>query len=168
MEEQQVNPAAPPAAADAAGKIAELEDKYRRALADLANTHKRFQKERDHIGKTAVAVFVRKLLPAIDSMAHSIHAAEAAAAPLAILDGFRLIEAQMLQVLRDSGIHPIESAGKPFDPAVHHAVMTEFTDTVPPGTVTEEMARGFVMGDFVIRPAQVKVAAAPPKPEKPS
>ena len=144
-------------------KLAELDNRYRRAVADLANAQKRFQKERERTSLMAVAAFVRKLLPMLDNMSHSLKSAEESHDAAALIEGFRLIEAQMLQTFSESGIRPIESVGKPFDPEVHHAVMPEVTDDVPPGTVTEELGRGFIVGDFVIRPARVKVAAPPPE-----
>ncbi|MFW6108153.1 MAG: nucleotide exchange factor GrpE [bacterium] len=146
-------------------KVARLDDKYRRAVADLSNLHKRFQRERDRTGARAVADFVGKLLPALDNLSHSLNAADESHDPAAIIDGFRLVESQMMRIFADSGVEAIESVGRPFDPEVHHAVTTEVTDEVPPGTVTEELGRGFRIGDLVIRPAQVKVAAAPAEPE---
>jgi len=143
-------------------KLADLDDRLRRSVAEMANTQKRFERDRQRAGKMAVAGFVEKLLPMIDNMAHSLKHAHESHDAADIIEGFGLIEAQMLQILSDSGIKPIESVGKPFDPEVHHAVTTEITGDVPPGTVTEELGRGFIIGDFVIRPAQVKVAAAPP------
>lgn len=159
--------AAAPAAAEAesARKSAELEDRYKRALAELANTHKRYQRDRENVGRLAVAAFVKELLTVVDNLSRSLKAAPTAPDVAAVVEGVRLVEAQMLQVLAGHGIRPIESEGKPFDPAVHHAVMMDVTDRVPPGTVTEEVGRGFVMNDLVIRPAQVKVAAAPPRKE---
>jgi len=142
-------------------RIAELEDKYRRAVADLANAHRRFRTEREQTGRMAVSSFVRKLLPVIDNMSHSLKAAATSHDAAALIDGFKLLETQLLQIFGESGIEPIEAAGRPFDPEVHHAVMPEPTDKVPPGTVTEEIGRGFIMDGFVIRPAQVKVAARP-------
>ncbi|MFO7899057.1 MAG: nucleotide exchange factor GrpE [Planctomycetota bacterium] len=163
-------PGAPPAPpeekiAELERKVAELDDKYRRAVADLSNLHKRSQRERDRAGALAVADFVGKLLPALDNMSHSLGAADESHDPAAIIEGFKLVESQMLRIFADSGVEAIESVGRPFDPEVHHAVTTEVTDEVPPGTVTEELGRGFRIGDFVIRPAQVKVAAAPAEPE---
>ena len=141
-------------------ELAELERKYQLAVADLANAHKRFQQERQRLGELAVVAFVGKLLPMADNMAHSLRSAQESHDTAALIEGFKLVEAQMLQILRDRGVTPIESVGKPFDPGVHHAVTMEVTDKYPPGTVVEELSRGFVLGDFVIRPAQVKVAAA--------
>lgn len=144
-------------------KLAELDDRFRRSVAEMANTQRRFERDRQRAGKMAVAAFVSKLLPMIDNMAHSLKHAHESHDAADVIEGFGLIETQMLGILSDSGIEPIESVGKPFDPEVHHAVTTEITGEVAPGTVTEELGRGFIIDDFVIRPAQVKVAAAPPE-----
>jgi len=166
-EQADQQPSPPPHAEEKSPeqKLEELETKYRRAMADLANAHKRFQKERERTAALAVAGFVRKLLPMIDNLSHSLKSARDTHDPAALIHGFRLVEAQLLQILSDNDIRPIETVGKPFDPEIHHAVTTDATDQVPPGTVTEELGRGFMMGDFVVRPAQVKVAAAPRKAE---
>ena len=144
-------------------QLAELEDRYRRAIAEMANAQKRFERDRQRTSKVAVARFVEKLLPMIDNMAHSLKHAHESHDAADIIKGFGLIEAQLLQILNDSGIKFIESVGKPFDSDVHHAVTTDVTGDVPPGTITEELGRGCTIDDFVIRPAQVKVAAAPPE-----
>lgn len=146
-----------------AQELADLEDRYRRSVAEMANAQKRFERDRQRMRKLAVAGFVEKLLPMIDNMAHSLKHARESHDAADIIEGFGLIETQMLRILSDNGIEPIESVGKPFDPDVHHAVVTDVTDEVSPGTITEEFGRGFIMDDFVVRPAQVKVAAAPPE-----
>ena len=145
---------------DPARKVAELEDKYQRAMADLANLHRRFQRERERIDKQAVARFVEKLLPMVDNMSHALKAAHESHDPAALIGGFQQIENQMLQIFQNSNIAPIETVGKPFDPEVHHAVVTEVAGDVPPGTVTAELGRGFSLDGLVIRAAHVKVAAA--------
>ena len=162
QEPQQEQPqSAKPETVEPGQKIAELEDKYLRAVADLANAHKRFQRERERTNRTAVAAFVKKLLPVIDNLSHSLKAADESHDTAALIGGFKLVEDQILQVLGESGVKPIEAEGKVFDPELHHAVAPEITDEVAPGTVTEELGRGFRIGNFVIRPAQVKVAIAP-------
>jgi molecular chaperone GrpE len=65
-----------------------------------------------------------------------------------------------LDALREAGAAPIESVGRPFDPNVHEAVATAPADGVPPGTVAREVRRGWRLGDELLRPAQVVVAAA--------
>jgi len=147
-------------------KIAELEHRYQRAVADLQNAQKRFIRERERTSRMAVASFVAKLLPMVDNMAHSLKSASDAHDAAQLIEGFGLIEAQLFQIFKESGIQPIESVGKPFDPEFHHAVTTEVTDEFPPGTVTAELGRGFMIGDFVVRPAQVRVAAAPPEQDE--
>jgi molecular chaperone GrpE len=144
-------------------KLADLEDRYRRSVAEMANAQKRFDRDRRRTSKLAVARFVEALLPMIDNMVHSLRHAHESHDAADIIKGFGLFETQMLQTLSDNDIKPIESVGRMFDPEIHHAVTTDVTGDVPPGTVTEELGRGFMIDDFVIRPAQVKVAAAPPK-----
>ena len=73
-------------------KLAELEDKYRRAVADLANAHKRFQKERHGTSKLVIAAFVKKLLPLVDNMSHSLKSAENSHDATALIEGFDIIE----------------------------------------------------------------------------
>lgn len=142
-------------------KLTELEDKYRRALADLANLHKRFQREREQLHSLAVTGFAAKFLPLVDNLAHSLKTANETHDAAAILEGLRILQSQLLQIFKENGIQPIESVGKPFNPEFHHAIAAEATDKVPPGTVLEESGPGFRMGDHVIRPAQVKVSVAP-------
>jgi molecular chaperone GrpE len=144
-------------------KLADLEDRYRRSVAEMANAQKRFDRDRRRTSKLAVARFVEALLPMIDNMVHSLRHAHESHDAADIIKGFGLIETQMLQILSDNDIKPIESVGRMFDPEIHHAVTSDVTGDVPPGTVTEELGRGFMIDDFVIRPAQVKVAAAPPR-----
>lgn len=137
----------------------DAENRYRRAAADLANLHKRFAKEREQVGGAAIAAFVKKLLPVIDSFELSLKAAESAKDIQSVKKGFELIASQLQAVLAESGIKRIETKGKKFDPEFHHAIMMEPTDKVLPGTITEETAPGFIMGEVVLRPAHVKVAA---------
>ncbi len=144
-------------------KLADLDDRYHRAVAELANARRRFEREHERAGRLAVARFIERLLPMIDNMDRSLKAAHESHDAADIIEGFGLVESQMLQILSDSGVRAIEAVGKPFDPDVHHAVTTDITEAVEPGTVTEELGRGFTVGELVIRPAQVRVAAAPSK-----
>jgi len=75
------------------------------------------------------------------------------------LHGVELINRQLNDVLESLGIQPIASVGERFDPHIHEAVVTEPSDKYEPDTVTEELARGYRIGDRLLRPAMVKVAA---------
>ncbi len=146
-------------------QVADLEDKYHRSVADLDNLRKRFQREQSKTSTVAVADFVEKLLPALDNLAHSLNAADENHDTTSLIGGFKLIESQIMQIFGECGVEPIEAEGRPFDPEFHHAIVTQKTDEVPPGTVTEELGRGYKMGDLVIRPAQVIVATQPEEEE---
>lgn len=148
-------------------KLAEAENRYRRALADLANLHKRHARDKEMLSQIAVSNFLKKLMPMIDNFAHSLKEAEAAEDAKAVLDAFKMVESQFYKILREGGIERVKSIGERFDPEFHHAVQMVPTDKVEPGMVIEETAPGFSMGEFVIRPAQVVVSApAAPQPEK--
>ena len=71
-----------------------------------------------------------------------------------------LIHRQMLDLLRRRGVTPIEAVGADFDPRVHQAVSQEQSDTHREGEVMEELRRGYMLGDRLLRPAMVKVAAS--------
>ena len=150
-----------------ADKLENVENRYRRALADLANLHKRHARDRETLSQIVVSNFVKKLIPMVDNFAHSLKAAETATDVKAVVEAFKIVENQFYQILRESGIERIKSVGEKFDPEFYHAVQMVPTDEVEPGIVVEETAPGFHMREFVIRPAQVVVSApTEPKPEK--
>jgi molecular chaperone GrpE len=75
------------------------------------------------------------------------------------LHGVQLISKQLSEVLESFGVQPIAAVGERFDPHIHEAVVTEPSDEHEPDTVVEELARGYRIGDRLLRPAMVKVAA---------
>jgi molecular chaperone GrpE len=75
------------------------------------------------------------------------------------LHGVQLISKQLAEVLESFGVQPIAAVGERFDPHIHEAVVTEPSDEHEPDTVVEELARGYRIGDRLLRPAMVKVAA---------
>jgi molecular chaperone GrpE len=80
--------------------------------------------------------------------------------------GVKMIHTKLLKLLESEGVAPIEAVGKPFDPYCHEAVLETETDTCPPGTVAEEIRKGYNYKDKVLRAAMVKVAKAPSKKEE--
>ena len=76
----------------------------------------------------------------------------------ALYEGVEMVYRQLLQVLSEAGLSPIEAVGKPFDPHLHNAVMQTETDEYEPGTVVEELQRGYRFKDRVLRPTMVKVS----------
>jgi len=106
----------------------------------------------------------RKLLPVVDNLARALDAEKTVQSKESkefrhFLHGVELIARQLNEVLESLGIQPIASVGERFDPHIHEAVVTEPSDKYEPDTVTEELARGYRIGDRLLRPAMVKVAA---------
>jgi molecular chaperone GrpE len=158
----------------AEAKAAEYLDLAKRTQAEFINYQARVRREREDLAKYALEKFLRDILPVLDGMSHLLQAPADSGAP-AVLDGVRIVEREMLRLLAKSGVRPMETVGKRFDPLFHEAVATV---DPPPGTqdatVVEELRRGFMIHDRVLRPAQVKVArpategkAAPPPPPDP-
>ena len=81
-------------------------------------------------------------------------------------EGVGMIHMKLLKLLESEGVAPIEAVGKPFDPYRHEAILETETDTCPPGTVAEEIRKGYKYKDKVLRAAMVKVAKAPSKQEE--
>jgi molecular chaperone GrpE len=136
-------------------------DRLLRSQAECANIARRLNQQHAESWKYASADLARSLLPVLDSLEKTVNALgkEDAAGPLA--EGVRLIAEQLAKALRDHGVQPIEAVGRPFDPARHEALMQDRQSDRPPGTVTAEMQRGYVIHDRVLRPARVAVAAGP-------
>jgi len=127
-------------------RVAELEENWKRAVADFRNLERRTNQERKVVAQLANALLIAKLLPVLDSLE------EAAAA---IKDsGVRLILKQLREVLESEGVEEIEAADRPFDPRYHEAVATVEGEK---GRVVEVVAKGYRIGDRIIRPAKVKV-----------
>ena len=146
-------------------EVEELKDKLARARAEVANVQRRSANERTEAVRFALVDFMRDLLPVIDDFERSLQAAEAAGDKDSIVKGARLIYDNLLQLLKKHHVEPIEAQGRPFDPALHEAMMQQPSADLPPGSVLEEVQRGYKLHDRVIRPTRVIVSAAPPDEE---
>jgi molecular chaperone GrpE len=136
---------------------AELEDRYKRALADLDNYRKRSVREIEQRVLESRERQAREWLEAIDSVERALRMEGVDAEnPLAL--GLRHVLEQMESILERQGIERIGEAGERFDPERHEAVGVRQTDELPDQTVVEVARSGFAMGDRVLRPAQVIVA----------
>ena len=138
-------------------EIARLEDRYKRALADLDNYRKRSARDlerRLHEGRDAL---LREWLEAVDSVERALRMDSGG--PLA--EGMRAVLEQMESILARNGVRRIGAAGERFDPERHEAVAVRETDEVPDRTVVEVARSGFAVGDRVLRPAHVVVSRRP-------
>ncbi|MTI84763.1 MAG: nucleotide exchange factor GrpE [Firmicutes bacterium] len=127
-----------------------------RAQADFDNFRKRNQKEKDEFWKYASEPLISELLPVLDNFGRALDATPGDGEKF--LEGIQMIYRQLYEVLENEGLEVIDAKGEEFDPNKHEAVMQEETDEYPDNTVIEEMQRGYMFKDKIIRPAMVKVA----------
>jgi molecular chaperone GrpE len=144
--------------------LAEATDSAARRQADFDNYRKRVERDRVDTHNRIVADVARKLLPVLDNLTRALDAertieAEESKEFRHFLHGVELINKQLTDVLDSFGIQPIAAVGERFDPHVHEAVVTEPSDKYEPDTVSEEIMRGYRIGDRLLRPAMVKVAS---------
>jgi molecular chaperone GrpE len=138
-------------------ELARIEDRYKRALADLDNYRKRAGREiESRVAETREAV-IRDWLDAVDSVERALRMEPDG--PCA--DGLRAVLGQMDAVLARQGVSRIGAAGEPFDPQRHEAIGVQSTEDVPDRTILTVERSGYALGDRVIRPAQVVVARTP-------
>jgi molecular chaperone GrpE len=145
------------AAGELAGEIARLEDRYKRALADLDNYRKRTAREIERRVAEARESALRDWLDAVDSVERAVRMEPDG--PCA--EGLRAVLEQMESVLARQGAVRIGDAGERFDPEQHEAIAVQASAEVPDRTIVAVERSGFALGDRVVRPAQVVVARAP-------
>lgn len=136
----------------------QLYERYLRLSADYDNYRKRTQKEKEDAAKYAASSLLEKLLPVVDNFERALASAKQTNNVETLLQGLDMIYRQMMDALKAEGAFPIESVGKPFDPYYHQAVMQEASDQYESGIVIEELQKGYMLKDKVIRPAMVKVS----------
>jgi molecular chaperone GrpE len=151
------------AAADAVAALqqekAALQDRLLRLAAEFENYRKRVDRDRRDQADSAVAGAIEEILPIIDNLERALEA-PAGSNPDVYRKGVELIHQQMVELLRRRGVTPIDSVGAEFDPNIHQAVAHEVSADHKEGEVMEEYARGYKLGDRLLRPAMVKVAKA--------
>lgn len=142
-------------------ELEEVKDKHLRARADLANLKRRSRQEIDESMKFGISLVFEELLPIIDDFERAFGAAQETDQAEPLREGIELIRRRLHQMMEKRGVVPIEAVGKPFDPQYHEAVAQVFTSDHPEGTVVEELQKGYLMGDQVLRAAKVGVATSP-------
>lgn len=142
-------------------KEKEAKESYERLLrtaADLENYKRRAAKEKEDWTKFANEDLLRVILPFIDNLERAVNHAQKTADTGVLIEGVRLTLQQLLKALNKFGLSSFESIGKPFDPAVHEAMLVVETDKVEPNQVTEEFQKGYLLNDRLLRPATVSVS----------
>ena len=145
-------------------KILELEDKLARAFAEMENQRRRFEKEREDAFNYGGFSFAKETLNLIDNLERSKQILENdetlknSETLKKTLEHFDIINKDMVSILSKNGINPIDSIGKKLDPNFHQAMMEIDDDQREPGTIIQEIQKGFMMKDRLLRPSLVGVS----------
>jgi len=145
-------------------KILELEDKVARAFAEMENQRRRFEKEREDAFNYGGFAFAKETLNLIDNLERSKQilksdeALKNSEALTKTLEHFDIIIKDMVSILSKNGITPLDSIGKKLDPNFHQAMMEIDDDQKEPGTIIQEIQKGFMMKDRLLRPSLVGVS----------
>lgn len=137
----------------------DLYDRLLRKTAEFDNFRKRLERDRKEMIEWAAADVIGELLTIVDDFDRAI-AADAPSEAQAYKAGFELIQRQLAELLKKRGVSTIDPLGADFDPHVHQAVAYEEVDGAREGEVVGVMAKGYKLGDRLLRPAIVKVAKA--------
>ena len=139
-------------------KIAELEDKRVRQLAEFENFRNRSEKEKTAMFEVGAKSVIEKILPVMDNFERGLQGVPEEEKDTPFVQGVELVYKQMLTAFEELGVKPIEAVGQEFDPNLHNAVMMVDDDSMESGTVAEEMQKGYMYKDSVVRHSMVKVA----------
>ncbi len=142
-----------------AEKAQEYWDKLLRLQADFENTRKRLEREKQEFAKFANENIILELLNILDDLERTVELAQAKHQDLAaFLKGVEMVLAHLYEILKEYGVKPIESEGKIFDPNFHEALTQVENKDVPEHTIIEELQKGYLLNQRVIRTAKVKVS----------
>ena len=145
-------------------KIAELEDKVARTFAEMENQRRRFEKEKEDAFEYGGYSFAKEALSLIDNLDRSKHVLESddklkeTEALKKTLEHLDVIKKDLISIFEKNNIKPIESINKKLDPNFHQAMMEIEDDTKEPGTIIQEIQKGFTIKDRLLRPSLVGVS----------
>jgi molecular chaperone GrpE len=138
----------------------DLYDRLLRLTAEFDNYRKRTEREKREWSDAAAGDVIRDLLPAIDDLERAIAASASDPAVAQFRNGVELTRKQLLEALKRRGVEPFDVVGTTFDPSWHEAIAQEPANGRADGEITEEIRRGYRIGQRLLRPAMVKVAKA--------
>ena len=140
-------------------KVTDLEDRVRRQMAEFDNYRKRTEKEKGQMFSMGEQNVLEKILPIVDNFERGFDTVTEEDKDDAFVDGMRKIYAQLQKQLEELGVTPIEALGKEFDPNLHNAVMQIQSEEYEPGIVGQELLKGYMYHDNVLRHSMVAVVA---------
>ena len=138
-------------------QIEELNDRLKRQMAEFENFRKRSEKEKSQMFDMGAKTIVEKILPVIDNFERGLAAVPDDKKDDPFITGMDKVYKQMLTELDAAGVKPIECVGQEFDPDFHNAVMQVENDELESGTVAQELLKGYMYKDSVVRHSMVSV-----------
>ncbi len=141
--------------AEAQSQAAEYKDGWQRSVAEFQNYRKRMEAEKAESYQMALGNVIKRYLPVLDDMERALAGRPA---DLPWVDGIELIYRKLQSILEAEGVKRIEAEGQMFDPNFHEAISQEPSEDLESGQVIAVVRNGYILGDRVIRPAQVRVA----------
>ena len=138
--------------------IADLTDRLKRSMAEFDNFRKRSEKEKATMFDMGARSIAEKILPVVDNFERAMVAAPKEGDGKAFADGITMIYNQLKKTLEDLGVKPIDCVGQAFDPNFHNAVMHIEDESLGENVVAEELLKGYMYKDSVLRHSMVKVA----------
>jgi len=139
-------------------QIAELTDKVKRQLAEFENFRNRTEKEKSQMYTVGARDVIEKILPVVDNFERGNKSIPENEKEGPVASGMEMIYKQLMTVLEDLGVTPIEAVGQEFDPGLHNAVMHVEDETLGENIVAEEFQKGYMYKDAVLRYSMVRVA----------
>jgi molecular chaperone GrpE len=138
-------------------KLQEEENKRLRLLADYENFKRRATLDKEALQKYRAQNVLTKLIPVLDNFARALSVEAKSDEVRSMMTGMEMIHRTLLEALESEGLIEIEAVDKEFDPNFHQAIMTGNDEEKPSGTVLEELQKGYMLNDRVLRPTMVKV-----------
>ncbi|MNW29483.1 heat shock protein GrpE [compost metagenome] len=141
--------------------LAEVEEHKQRLLrtqADFDNFRRRTQKEKEELGKYASAKLITELLPVVDNFERALSTISDTTEAASYAKGVEMILRQFEGILQAEGLTAMETVGQPFNPEYHQAIMQVESEDHEEGIIVEELQKGYLLKDKVLRPAMVKVS----------
>lgn len=139
-------------------KLDELNDRLIRQVAEFDNFRKRTDREKAQMFEQGQGSVLEKLLPIVDNFERGLAAVPEDEKDGAFADGMNKIYKQLIKQLEDLGVTPIEAVGKEFDPNLHNAVMQVESEEYESGIVAQELQKGYMFHDTVLRHSMVGVS----------
>lgn len=138
-------------------QIEELNDRVKRQMAEFENFRKRSEKEKSQMFDMGAKTIIEKILPIIDNFERGFSTVEEADKEDAFVAGMSQVYKQLMTELEAAGVKPIEALGKEFDPEFHNAVMQVESEEYESGIVAQELQKGYLYNDTVVRHSMVAV-----------